>query len=271
MPYNTTTAVCVFKNGTGSTGSYYRVRDDGPNVTSTFKEAWIRGYQTKSDVNDVLDGSNTGQFPTAAQIANGAVIRKSATADGTARTWAIYANSRCCILMLYTGDTAGQAIIHAFGDFYDVANLTTRAFVGCRQTENSTTATLGMGGFTAAVTYIMQSYTGAGTATAAGICPITTFNQVASIGADVRPFPNAPNGGRYLSRVGIGDSGALSSAATQYRGNITGLWFPTAGQGVYADGNTITGTGSLGAYSWNIHKVAGGFYAVETSNTLEVN
>ncbi len=271
MPFNTGTAVCVFKNGTGSTASYYRVRDDGPNVTSTFKEAWVRGYLVKADVNDVLDGLNTGQFPTAAQLTNGAVIRKSAAADSTARTWTIYANSRCAILLIYSGDSAGIALIHYFGDFYDVANLATRACVACRNTENSATLTLGLASFSTAAIYLAQSYTGAGTGTAAGVGPITTFNQQIAHGTDNRPFPNAPNGGRYLSRLGVSDSGDFRGNTAQYRGNMSGVWYPTAGQAVYADGNTISGTGSLGAYSWTLHKVGNGVFAIETSDTLEVN
>lgn len=271
-PFNTGIAVAVYQNGATGSNRYWRVRDDGPNGTSTFKEAWIRGYATKSDVNDTEDAGNTGPFPTAAQKANGLVIRKSAAADATARDWYVYADARTCILFVYTGDNAGQAMIHYFGDFYDwgsVADI--NAYNGCRNTENSASQTIGLQQFTvASEQYLMQSYTGSGGSVATLAHPVSTFNGNLTYSSGVTPFPNQPNGAKYLTHLAVAEGG--TSATTQPpRGVLRGLWYPISGQATYTDLNTLEGSGPTAGRTFTVHVVGGGRYAVETSDTLDTN
>lgn len=61
---------------------YLRVDDTGA------QEARLVGYETMSDVN-----TGTGPFPTAAQQSGGLYLRKSSTADATARPWVIIASA----------------------------------------------------------------------------------------------------------------------------------------------------------------------------------
>lgn len=273
-PFNTTNAVCVFQNGATGSNRYWRVRDDGPNGTSTFKEAWIRGWKVKADVNDTADASNTNPFPSAANKTNGHVIRKSAAADATARVWACYADARTCILFVYTGDTAGVAMCHYFGDYYDLlGSAGLNAHTLCRTTENSATLNVdSIGAFSTNGHYMMQSYTGAGADVLDGIFPIGFQSEAAAVGTGLLPFPNGPDGGRYLAQLGTAEGG-LPSATRHYRGRLRGLWWPMSGQGTYADGDTISGTGALAGRTFNIHRSshATGVYAVETSDTLETN
>src|SRR6267142_3788080 len=80
-----------YKNGTGSTQLGLVINDNGANVTSTFKEAWATGWESVAGVGASV-GSGTGQFPTPAQLltTGHVVIRKSLTADATARNWVCF-------------------------------------------------------------------------------------------------------------------------------------------------------------------------------------
>src|SRR5258707_549206 len=92
----TGTAFCFFLN------------DNGPNATSTFKEAWATGWESIAGVGSPV-GSGTGQFPTAAQLltTGHVVLRKSATADATGRAWVAYADAYSVMLFIASGDAAG--------------------------------------------------------------------------------------------------------------------------------------------------------------------
>jgi hypothetical protein len=271
IAFTSGTSIRVYRNGTGSSQRYWYVRDNGPNVTSTYKEAWIRGYGTKADANDTADASNTLQFPTAAQKTNGQVIRKSASADATARTYHMYADARTCILLVYTGDTAGAAMgPYVFGDGYVLEGSSAlAALTACRQTENSATQTdatfqtFGNGNC-----YLMQSYTGAGGALAVGVAPIGPMTNP-SFGSNSIAFPNGADGGRYLGQMAYPETSAFNGGV--YRGRFRGLWYPLAGQSTYADLDTLSGSGSLAGRTFTIHKCGAGFYAIETSDTLESN
>lgn len=265
----TASGVVVYRNGASGSNRYWRIRDDGPNVTSTYKEAWIRGWKVKADALDTADASNTNPFPSAANKTNGHVIRKSATADSTARTYHMYADARTCILIIYTGDNSGQGMIHYFGDYYDLlGSAGLNAHTLCRSTENSATVTVdALGAYNTNGHYLMQSYTGSGADVLDSLyplAPITTF------GSQICAFPNGADGGRYLSQVAVIE-GAIGTSAV-YRGRLRGAWAPMNGDANYADLDTITGSGALAGRTFTLHKCAGAhFYAIETSDTLETN
>ena len=97
------------------------INDNGPNVTSTFKEAWATGWESVLGVGAPV-GTGTGQFPTPAQLlATGhVVLRKSVSADATNRNWIIFADSLTFYLFILTGDLAGAYWWLWFGDFFSI-------------------------------------------------------------------------------------------------------------------------------------------------------
>jgi hypothetical protein len=82
------------------------------------KEARVCGFETMS----AITPTGTGQFPTAAQSTVGIgtlVMRKSVTADATARPWTIVANGQTIYLFIESGDTTTPlaTTTFCFGDF----------------------------------------------------------------------------------------------------------------------------------------------------------
>lgn len=72
----------------------FRVLDDGSLATVAAREAVIRGYESMSDVDTGVD-----PFPLTSQRTDvNCVIRKSSTADATARPWKMVATERFFIL-----------------------------------------------------------------------------------------------------------------------------------------------------------------------------
>lgn len=127
----------VYRPGSG-VQHYFHVDDNSPNVTAAGKEAQFRGSETASAFQ-----TGTGFFPTTAQLAlgSGLMIRKSASADATARAWVIVADDRTCYIFVLTGDTASVHMAAMFGEFYSLSTDTDsyRSIVIGRNTANSAT------------------------------------------------------------------------------------------------------------------------------------
>lgn len=119
-------------------GMYLYLDDTGPGAGS-FREARVAGFETMS----AITPTGTGQFPTAAQstIGIGAlVIRKSATADATARAWTCVANGQTIYLFIESGDSTAPlaCTTFCFGDFKSCKTGDQYAvMIIARQTENS--------------------------------------------------------------------------------------------------------------------------------------
>lgn len=101
-----------------ASGMYLYVDDTAPGAGGA-REARVCGFETMS----AITPTGTGQFPTAAQSAIGTgqlVIRKSLTADATARAWTLVANGQTIYLFIETGDQPTPnvgALTFVFGDF----------------------------------------------------------------------------------------------------------------------------------------------------------
>jgi hypothetical protein len=121
-------------------GMYLYVDDTGPGAGSS-REARCCGFETMS----AITPTGTGQFPTAAQIAitGGFVaIRKSNTADATARAWTLVGNGQTFYLFIEAGDSVAPigATTFFFGDLkpYKPADQYAVMIMG-RITENGST------------------------------------------------------------------------------------------------------------------------------------
>lgn len=262
----------AYKNGTGSTGLLWRVRDDAGG-TGGAKEALIRGAESMSDVNTL-----TNPFPTSGQISNtdnSLIIRKSATADATTRAWIVVADAKTCYVFLATGDQANTYYGHAFGDGYSlVSGDAWHGLVNARSSENSATATASNSGglngdldccsstgTNAPGIYLARNHSGA--------VGSTQYSRVGAFGLNVMgqgtnafTYPNPADNSIYLSRVFICSSLVL-------RGYFRGLWYWLHAGGAN-DGDTFNGSGDLAGKTFLVIKnsQAQGFFVIETSNTL---
>jgi hypothetical protein len=118
------------------------VDDTGPGAGGA-REARACGFESMS----AIAPTGTGQFPTAAQSSVGVgtvVIRKSNTADATARAWTAVANGQTLYLFIENGDITAPVLAAApfiFGDFksYKASDQYAVCIIG-RTTENQSHA-----------------------------------------------------------------------------------------------------------------------------------
>lgn len=255
---------------------YLRVDDNGPGA-GTYKEARIVGYEAMSDVD-----TGTGPFPTAAQAANGQFARKSATADATNRAYIAYADALTLYFFCATGDSANVYFAFGFGEYYSLLTGNNyRSFLCGRITENNNNATtdrlcsLVSALSTSHQFYVPRGYTGLGTAVAMSRVGDTARLGSASDYAGTIPYPNATDGGLYLTPITIGDP--TTAPANHVAGRMRGIWAPLHPLASFNHGDTVTGTGDFAGKTFEVIKTvsgsggAAGAAFIETSDTLETN
>ena len=275
-----------YKQGAGASLGLV-INDNGPNITSTYKEAWATGWESVVGVGAPV-GTGSGQFPTPAQSLTSGhiVIRKSASADATGRAWVLFADSSTFYLFIATGDTAGVYLTFMFGDVFSMKGSSDayRCVIHGRAQENS-----GAGGATvdnqdliypcAGVgangpgMFMARSYSGGGTS-------ITTqkMGDMNALGASVTASgaamvgvfqtPNGPDNSIYLSSVKI-----IELVGVINRGRLRGVYQICHPLASFANGQTFSGGGDFAGKSFQIvsQGINNGFWALETSATVETN
>ena len=285
-PFANSGNIGCYKQGAGA-GLGLVINDNGPNVTSTYKEAWAIGWESVAGIGAPV-GTGSGQFPTPAQLltTGHVVIRKSASADATGRYWVLFADSATFYFFVASGDAASAYMAFMFGDVFSLKGSSDayRCMIHGRASENNST-----GGTTAdntdsiypcAVTgangpgmFMARSYGGGGTS-------ITTQKMgdmnalgayVSNTGVAVGGFfqtPNGPDNSIYLSPVKV-----IELAAVSVRGRLRGIYQVCHPLANFADGQTFAGGGDYAGKSFRIvsHGINNGFWALETSATVETN
>jgi hypothetical protein len=269
----------------GGNGFGLVINDNGPNVTSTTKEAWATGWESVAGVGAPV-GSGSGQFPTPAQLLTSGhvVVRKSADTS-TGRAWVCFADSLTFYFFVLSGDVAGAYQTLFFGDFFSLAGSgdAYRGFVYGRGSENigtantvtahsdclangsGTTANLGL--------YVPRSSTGGGTSiiglpTGAVGCSITTTSTNPGPNIGTMQAPNSVDNAYYTPPIWL-----MQITGEILRGRFRGLYHTMHPLASFSDGQVITGAGDLSGKTLQVIKqgINGGLWLVETSNTLETN
>lgn len=276
-PVATAADIASYQLGAGSSGLACVINDAGPNVTSTFEEAWITGWESVAGVGSPV-GSGSGQFPTPAQLlATGhAVIRKSKTADGTTRAWQLFADAYSAVMFIASGDTAGVYQSFYFGDIFSDKSTADayRCMLVANNLENSATAgTMGLQSIvTSALSahFMARTYGGGGTSITCGkhgdyakSAGLTSLDGIVQA-------PNGPNNSYYMAPLTVTESvGAI------VRGRLRGLYQICHPKATFADGQVITGAGDFAGKSFRIirdvRSSVDAQIAVEVSATLETN
>jgi hypothetical protein len=141
IAFTTTNKRAYKQNLTGSnnsSGMFLYVDDTGPGAGGA-RDARTCGFETMS----AITPTGTGQFPTSVQSLIGTgqlVIRKSTTADATARAWTCVANGQTLYLFVESGDSTAPiaTTTFAFGDFKSFkANDQYAVMIIGRQLENN--------------------------------------------------------------------------------------------------------------------------------------
>jgi hypothetical protein len=253
-PY-TGTNKAIFRMGTtGNTGFYLNVQDNAPG-TGGAKEARVWGYEVAT-----AQDTGTGQFPTVAQVTTGSIIRKSNTADATARAWYLIADSSCFHLFVETGDWVSPtyAMSFSFGDFFSYKSGDAyNCAIMSRLTENTTSGfdwlpivqglySIINGGLPGH--YLARHWTQTGgsvnfgkTTSGLGIqsqaSTQSTYYPIGDAALLGITYPNGPDGGLLLAPLQIGHNSGL-------RGYVKGLWAPCHAMPL-SHGDTFSGTGNM--------------------------
>lgn len=284
----TGTNLAAYRMAVTGSGHYLRVDDNGPNTTAGAREAQARGAESMSAIS-----TQTGPFPTTSQLGvSGIPIRKSATADATARSWKIVADDKTFYLFQRCGDFSGYTGF-MFGDFFSLkAADAYRSMIIGRSVQNSntddvdrlnqlnlntTTSALGNAATTIAGHYIPRAWNENATLGAQlvgkhgdGVKGSFVYNtgQLAGIVA----YPNQPDNSLMLSQVWVHED---NGSTITVRGRLRGFWHMLHPVGVSInEGDTFAGTGPLAGKSFEVigPTVDGlGKYVMETSNTWETN
>ena len=266
----------IYKPGSGS-GMLYHLLDDA-SFTGTSRDAEIRGCESATGIDTV-----TNSFPTTAQCALNAVnMRKSATADATARPWLIAADNRTVYGWVSTGDSAGLWVFWAFGDFYSlVAGDKYNAMViGSNASKGSA---LGVGDTTSDILsynlgalarhYNCRKASGAGTSEPAS----KTGNQSMLVGAAANyavngaiVYPNAADNDLWMGPIWV-----LDTTSATIRGRLRGLYQPFHAYTNFSNGDTFSGdpAGAMAGKTFlvQLQQLNPGAMIIETSATVESN
>ncbi len=224
----------------GSNQFYLQVVDNGATAGGAL-ESQVYGAEVMSADQAVT----SGQFPTAVQAASGRCVRKSATADGTARAWVLYGDDRTFYLFISNGDSIaysggcafGHFITHKSGDAFNTflagtILFNTAAVSAQAPWQLAAVATTSNVGISAA-----RLYSQAGAAVPIGLFPATGAQTNPGTGGAVT-YPNPADSGAYVTPVLIADT------AGNVRGRMPGL-YTTLHNGAFSQGDTITGVVGL--------------------------
>lgn len=273
--------IAAFKQGGGS-GFHCLINDNGPNVTSTYREAWATGWETLAGIGAPV-GTGGGQFPTPAQllVTGHGVIRKSTTADAVGRDWVVFADDRTFYLFTLPADTAGIYSAFGFGDIY--SHKSTADAYSCmilsRALENASTNQSSLGATVAGPTtslagaFMARTYSGAGGSILIGVQGDIGKGSTTALVGTVQ-YPNGPDNALYMSPLWV-----YEVAAGAIRGRLRGLYHICHTAASFADSQTFSGAGDYAGKTFQVVKPiravsatgTDAMLAVETSDTLDTN
>lgn len=265
-----------------ATGNRMRLRVDD---TGT-QEARCIGYETMSDVD-----TGTGLFPTTVQLSGGMFMRKSNSADSTARPWICYASTTVFYFFSFaaqtvigsTASTDGQIF---FGDFdsYLSGDVFNTMICG----GSATGSVSSMGAQAASVTsgstavsgttglYAARAFTQIGTAIKLGRksrsmfeANDVTLSRGSSLNGSIYPDPIV--GGLLMSPIDLWEETSAGPVNNfSRRGKLKGMWGHHHAQIPGAHLDTFSGTGSLTGRTFQMVTAysggATGRLILETSN-----
>lgn len=266
----------AYRNHASGTNFYLRVDDESPNATSGAREAVARGYETMSAVD-----TGVGPFPTIAQLAlaAGVVLRKSYTADATARPWIIIADNKTLYMFIKSGDMSGWNAF-AFGDIFSLKTGDAyRAIIAGRNgiaSELDDVENLHRVTYTAALTaghWMPRSWSGQyQSAITVGKHGDAAKSASAATLFGIVGYPNSADNALMLAPVWVHEDGG---STLTIRGRMRGFWhFLHPISAPVNDGDTFSGSGALSGKTFIVIKPSSdglGVFVIETSDTWETN
>lgn len=252
---------------------YMTIMDSAPSYTATSAEAAIR-----IDEVGIRTAMETPAFSPLG------MIRKSGTANSTARPWMLYGDSKTFYMFIDTGEKSGKYVSWMFGeidsflpnDRYNVMMIA-RGGVSSSLNDHSYDYFESMQRYlnessTYSGSYLARSYyrnnLTSSTSAPIQVGKIGDLHKAEFIMSGHMTYPNPVDGGIYLSPIFIPEY-ALGNKTI--RGTMRGLWQVLHSASLLTVGDTFSGTGDLAGKTF----IFAGLYCryssmitIETSNTL---
>lgn len=298
-PFPNSTSYGCYKQPSGSQMAMF-VND---NFVANGREAAITGWAsltsmtTSASISSASNvGTGYGQFPLPTQLNTIGKVqwRKSATNDVTnPRPWIIAADAYTMYIWVNAGD--GGYAHGVFGDFYSFYGTSDvgRCLLNGRYIENSALATsdytdcMSLGIWNGTGYLMQQGLQGMYIAKSPGGSissivhtkkgDLSTSNGGVNQGPQgtfAAPMvgqiacPNPTDNNFYLTALWV-----VEPSGSNLRGKYRGLVYPNHAASNFSDGQTIQGSGTFAGKSFMIVKQGynGGYWAIETSNTVQTN
>lgn len=290
---------CYKQNG--GAGCTLFVNDNGPNVTSTVKEAWITGWEVLTALTGPV-GVGVGQFPFPQQVLTTGhlVVRKSETASATGRSWVCFADATTVYFYAIPGDAASTYDgVLVFGDYYSLYGSSARCMIVGQVQENSSAT--GSASFLTwdamcAMNSTNGNYVGHYTQRGphgyglpmnfykTGNMGVTVMTSAFSTMCGSIPIPNQADGQLYVSQISLlpfVNPGGSNQTGGGVFGRVRGMWQICHAATKFSDGQVLSLGGSNAGKQIRIVKYGNsgsggapnqeGFFGMEISNTVETN
>lgn len=245
----------VYRSPNSASNRFYMRIDDNTTVGSV-REAYVRGYETMSDVD-----TGTGPFPTVAQSTNGLLWHKSASSDTTARAWTLIADDKTFYFIPLPVVT-GQNVYHAYGFGHFISYKASDGYntflsgsngPSAYSTTVSNTAYAGLSydhGMNATAVnanvmlYVPRAYAQTGGAVQIGATSMKSTANLTSLGMATSGivYPNGPDSGLWLNPVSVVD---FSGSAVNIRGRFPGMYTHAHSTIPQSNYDTLTGVTGL--------------------------
>lgn len=253
--------------GNQVSGTGYCLRVDDSASIGNARYAWWRGYESMSDIDTGLN-----PVPTVAQIANGCMVPKSSTLDGTSRPWMIVATERCFYLFVDSNPsvTSGKFFCQFAGDLtsYKVGDMHHFALMAAPLTSWSGANTSLSGWWSTtlwqsapaatAALYMGRSHAGGAGAVVGGF-----------VSASGTPhYVGGPGGTAYPDPVSAGmqyESVLVNVAAGLPRGELPGIFAPLSAVS-FAGDTILTDVAGLPGESLLVAIFSGGYLQPPNDN-----
>lgn len=269
----------IYRPPTGQLRGFYRVQDDAPRAApfADAREFRLKGSEAASAVD-----TQTGLYPTAAQFVNGLFIRKSVTADATARAWICVADARTCYFFCQSGDYGNGWASFMMGEYFSIkptADLFNGLVIG-RTLEQVAATPLALATDEPLPKLVTL------TTTAVGHFIARSFSETSQSAVNVGKhgqgghsgvglvglflYPNPYDAGIYLAPVWVHEPATIMIA----RGRMRGFWHLLHPPSALNDGDTWSGSGALAGKTFLAIKPVPdglGTFVMETSDTWETN
>jgi hypothetical protein len=277
-PFASVANVAGFKFPAGQLKAYFNVNDAAPRAApfANGSECRIKPSEAASALS-----TQTGLFPTAAQAANGLIIRKSK--DASVSPWIAYADDRTLLMFIQSGDYG--VAWHGFyiGEYYSL-KPTADAYNGVaigRITEQIAATptplpsqevlhTFSAGGAVTAGHFIARSFTElAQSAVIVGKHGAGEHSAADMVG--IMEWPNPVDGGTHLDNIRLHE---LITPTFTKRGRLRGLWHLLHPAQAFNHLDTFAGTGALAGKTFRVIKPTPNFlgvFVVESSPTVDTN